>query len=67
VTQVRFSGGTAGAPSQILVEYKDNTFALFDADGNSQSSAVQAEGATAPAPPETPDSIPPPPTSAPGQ
>jgi hypothetical protein len=67
VTQVRFSGGTAGTPSQILVEYKDNTFALFDADGNSQSSAVQTEGATAPAPPDTPDSIPPPPSSAPGQ
>ena len=67
VTQVRFSGGSAGTPSQILVEYKDNTFALFDAEGNSQSSAVQTEESTAPAPPESPDAIPPPPTSAPGQ
>ena len=67
VTQVRFSGGTAATPSQILVEYKDNTFALFDADGNSQSSALKTEEATTPAPPETPDSIPPPPTSVPGQ
>jgi hypothetical protein len=67
VSQVRFSGGSAGTPSQIMVEYSDNTFALFDADGNSQSSAVQTEGSTTPPPPETPDSIPPPPTSAPGQ
>ena len=67
VTQVRFSGGTAGTPAQILVEYKDNTFALFDEDGSSQSSAVQTEESTTPAPPENPDSIPPPPTSAPGQ
>jgi hypothetical protein len=66
VSKVRFSGGTAGAPLQILVEYKDNTFALFDADGNSQSSAVQAtESKTSP--PAVPESIPPPPTSAPGQ
>jgi hypothetical protein len=67
VTQTRFSGGTAGAPLQVLVEYKDNTFALFDADGNSQSSAVQTEESTTPAAPDTPDSIPPPPTAAPGQ
>ena len=67
VSQVRFSGGTPDAPEQIMVEYSDNTFALFDADGNSQSSAVQAAESATPAPPETPDSIPPPPTSAPGQ
>ena len=67
VSQVRFSAATPGAAAQILVEYKDNTFALFDPDGNSQSSAVKAEESTTPAPPETPDSIPPPPSSAPGQ
>jgi hypothetical protein len=67
VTKARFSGGTAGAPLQILVEYKDNTFALFDGDGNSQSSSVESTEAATPAPPENPDSIPPPPTSAPGQ
>ncbi|MFI5362497.1 MAG: hypothetical protein ACHQ49_11050 [Elusimicrobiota bacterium] len=67
VLQARFSGGTGGAPLQILVEYKDDTFALFDADGNSQDSAVQSTEASIPAPPENPDSIPPPPTSAPGQ
>jgi hypothetical protein len=67
VSRVRFSGGTAAAPSKILVEYKDNTFALFDMDGNSESSEVKTEGATTPAPPEPPESIPPPPTAAPGQ
>jgi hypothetical protein len=65
VTKVRFSGGTAGAPLQIMVEYKDDTFALFDADGNSLSAAVKSsESASAP---PAPDSIPPAPTSAPGQ
>jgi hypothetical protein len=66
VTQARFSGGSGGAPLQLLVEYKDGTFALFDGDGNSQSSAVQAVESKS-TPPEKPDSIPPPPTSAPGQ
>ena len=65
VSKTLFSGGTAGAPVQVMVEYKDGTFALFDADGNSQSEVVKsAESASAP--PE-PDSIPAPPTSAPGQ
>ena len=67
VSQVRYSGGTADAPLRILVEYKDDTFAVFDADGNSLSSAVQAAESTDPTPPGTPDSIPPPPASAPGQ
>lgn len=67
VSRVRFSGGAGGTPTQILVEYKDDTFSLFDADGNSQSSAVKTEESTTPAPPESPESIPPPPTSAPGR
>ena len=67
VSQVRFSAAAAGAPPQILVEYKDDTFALFDQDGNSLSTAVKTEESKTPAPPEAPDSIPPPPTSAPGQ
>jgi len=67
VTKVRFSGGNGGAPIQILVEFKDDTFAMFDADGNSQSAAVKSDESAAGAPPPTPDSIPPPPTSAPGQ
>jgi hypothetical protein len=66
VTKVRFSGGTANAPLQIMVEYKDGTFALFDASGNSQSEEVKTDesGTT---PPPAPDSIPPPPSSAPGE
>ncbi len=66
VSKVRFSGGTAGAPVQILVEFKDDTFALFDANGNSQSASVKSEESTS-TPPPAPDSIPPAPTSAPGQ
>ena len=70
VSQVRFSGGNAGAPLQILVEYNDGTFAVFDADGNSRSAAAEPAAAksAAPSPPtDSPDSIPPPPSSAPGQ
>src|SRR6185312_3403334 len=64
--KVRFSTGAAGTP-QVLVEYKDDTFSLFDQDGNSQSAEVKQEESASPAPPpDTPDSIPPPPTSAPG-
>ena len=66
-SKARFSGGSAGAPLQILVEYKDDTFALFDADGNSQSSAVQSSESQSTPPAAAPDSIPPMPTSAPGQ
>jgi hypothetical protein len=67
VAQVRFTGGKAGEPAQILVEFKDDSFALFDTNGNSQSAAVlSTEAKTAP-PSDVPDSIPPPPTSAPGQ
>jgi hypothetical protein len=34
VESVKFSGGTAGHPMQILLELKDGGFALYDADGN---------------------------------
>ena len=54
------------APVQIVVKYKDDTFALFDADGNSQSEAVQSAETGTTAPPD-PESIPPAPTSAPGK
>jgi len=64
VAKVRYSGGTAGAPLQILVEYTDNSFALFDADGKSQSSAIKKDEAAAAPPAAT---APPPPTTAPGQ
>lgn len=66
VSQVRFSTGTAGA-RQILAEYKDNTFALFDQDGNSQSSSVKTEEPAVPTPPEAPELMPPPPLSVPGR
>jgi hypothetical protein len=67
VAQARFSGGTAGAPLQVLVEFKDGTFALFDGEGSSQSAAVlSTQSGTAP-PSDVPDSVPPPPSSAPGQ
>ncbi|MFI5345050.1 MAG: hypothetical protein ACHQ51_01630 [Elusimicrobiota bacterium] len=67
VVKARFAGGTAGAPLQLLIEYKDDSFALFDGDGNSQSAAVRSTEAGVAAPPDVPDTIPPPPTSAPGQ
>lgn len=67
VSQVRYSGGTAGKALQILVQYKDDTFAVFDGDGNSLSSVVESAESANPAPPSTPDSIPPPPTTAPGE
>ncbi len=65
VSKVRFSGGAGGAPLQVLVEYKDNTYALFDADGNSQSAAVKKDEAEAAAPPAA--TAPAPPSGAPGQ
>jgi len=65
VTKVRFSGGTADAPLQILLEFRDDTFALFDAGGNSQSKAIQG-AETKSSTPAVPQSIPPPPTAAPG-
>lgn len=64
VSKVRFSGGVGGSPLKILVEYKDNSFALFDADGNSQSSAIKKDEAVAAPPAAT---APPPPSTAPGQ
>jgi hypothetical protein len=65
VLKVRYSGGSAGAPLQILIEFKDDTFALFDANGDSQSKAIQS-AETKSSTPAVPASIPPPPTSAPG-
>ncbi len=67
VSMVRFSGGAAGAPLQILVEFKDDTFALFDENGISQRAAVKSTDAQVGPPPAAPESIPPPPTAAPGQ
>jgi len=67
VSMVRFSGGAAGAPLQVLVEFKDDTFALFDENGVSLRAAVKSMDAQAGPPPAASESIPPPPTAAPGQ
>ena len=57
VVKVRFTGGGADQPLQLLLDFKDGTFAIFDADGKS-------------AQPEAGVSVPPlpasPPPSAPG-
>jgi hypothetical protein len=41
VESVRFSGGTAGRPLQILLELKGGGFALYDADGNPANGPVK--------------------------
>lgn len=38
VESVRYSGGKSGQPLQILVDYKDGSFGLFDEQGNPTSS-----------------------------
>lgn len=55
--KVRFSGGVSGQPLQILVDFKDGTFALFDADGKSGQPQVPVSA------PPLPDL---PPTAVPG-
>lgn len=64
VSKVRFT--EAGEPARILVEHKNGTFALFDADGVPQKAAAK-KGEPASVPPPKPASIPPAPTSAPGR
>ena len=62
VVKVRFS---EGIPGQILVDFKDGTFALYDLDGKPQKTVtLKPPDATQP---PTPESVPPAPTSAPGQ
>ena len=41
VQKVRFSGGTAETPAQILLEFLDGNFALYDSDGNPRGAAAQ--------------------------
>jgi hypothetical protein len=67
VQQVRFSGGTSGQPLEILLQFLDGTFALYDGEGNAKDAAAASSSATAEPPADVPDSIPPPPTAAPGQ
>ena len=63
VDKVRFSGGANGQPVQILVDYKDGSFALFDAEGNSASSppanAAELPGTPPAATAPPPDAEPP--------
>jgi hypothetical protein len=42
--KVRFSGGVSGQPLRILVDFKDGSFVLFDADGNSSGPSSAAPG-----------------------
>lgn len=44
VERARFSGGTAGKPLRVLLDYKDGSFALLDEDGR------PADGPAQPAP-----------------
>lgn len=62
--KVRYEGGTAGKPLKILVEFKDGSFAVYDDKGDSPKEPAPLPPADQP---PTPDAVPPPPTSAPGQ
>ncbi len=64
VDKVKFTSASVETPTRILLELKDGAFALYDADGNPLS-AEPAAVSPGP-PPDAPESIPPPPTSAPG-
>jgi hypothetical protein len=44
-TKVRFLGGTGGAPLQVLVEFEDDTFSLYDENGVSKSAGVKSKEA----------------------
>ncbi len=64
VAKARFSGGKNGAPLQILLDFKDGTFALFDKDGGPRDAAP--EPAAAPGSQQgLPSGIPPPPSTPP--
>ena len=62
VVKARFS---EGSPAQILVDFKDGTFALYDMDGKPQKAAASKPPDVTQ--PPAPESVPSPPTSAPGQ
>jgi hypothetical protein len=46
VEKVRFTGASGGKALQILLEFKDGTFAVYDEDGNSIDSAAAAPSAS---------------------
>ena len=59
VAKVRFSGGKEGKALQILLDYKDGSFAVFDAEGNSpQSVPTSASELPGPPPAATPPPMP---------
>ena len=62
VIKARFS---EGSPPQILVDFKDGTFALFDLDGKPQTTMTSKPPDIAP--PSIPESAPSPPAPAPGR
>ena len=43
VGMVRFSGGEKGAPAQILLDFKDGNFAVYNSDGDPLDAAPAAE------------------------
>lgn len=51
VDKVRFSGGEPGKPLQILLDFKDGSFALFSADGDPMDSAPPGLPGRPPSPP----------------
>ncbi len=64
VDKIRFSEGKPGEPAQILVDFQDGSFALFDMDGKPAKAAAVPPEIQAP---PSGDSVPPLPASAPGQ
>lgn len=65
--RVRYSGGKDDAPLRILLEFKDRSFALFDADGARLDALPGAAKRPPTPPPDAPETLPPPPTTAPGE
>jgi hypothetical protein len=63
VDKIRFSGKKPGETPQILVDFQDGSFSLFDMDGNPAKSASPPAVQTPPAG----DALPPLPAAAPGQ
>jgi hypothetical protein len=46
VDKVRYTGGASGKPVQILLEFKDGTFAVYDEDGNSVDASAASNAST---------------------
>jgi hypothetical protein len=58
IDKVRFSGGTEGKPTQILIDFKDGSFALYTEDGDPVDAAVSPQS-TPPLPTAPPPNAPP--------